>query len=181
MDENNNNENKECHCNSHKTEHWVKFALLLLALFIACYLAVYYVLDQIRHAYYIPAAPIENIDRIIREQDRLFNEMSAFPMHNSAMMAIKSPVETYKDDTTDSYKMIINLKPFNNNPNNVKINIDENRISVKASSEKSKKHSDSVYKFTQSFVLPEKIDTEKVTKEKIKNKYVITLPVENDD
>ena len=30
-------------------------------------------------------------------------------------------------------------------------------------------------------VLPEKIDTEKVTKEKIKNKYVITLPVENDD
>ena len=50
------NEFKECHCDEHKTEHWAKFALLLLAVFIACYLAVYYVMDQMRHAYYVPAA-----------------------------------------------------------------------------------------------------------------------------
>lgn len=181
MDTEENKEIKECRCNEHKTEHWVKFALLLIALFLACYLAVYYVLDQMRHAYYIPSAPIENIDRIMREQDRLFNEMSAFPMHNSAMFAIKSPVETYKDEATDSYKMIINLKPFDNNPNNVKIKINGNRVDINAAAEKTNKHSDKVYTFNQSFVLPENIDEDRVTKEKVKHKYVITMPVEEND
>ena len=91
------NEFKECHCDEHKTEHWAKFALLLLAVFIACYLAVYYVMDQMRHAYYVPAAPIENIDRILNEQDKMFQKdfgMGVFPMHDRAMMMVKNPVET---------------------------------------------------------------------------------------
>lgn len=188
----NNNEFKECNCEEHnhvsRTEHMVKFALLLLALFIACYLAVYYVLDQMRHAYYIPAAPLENIDRIINEQDKMFQrEMSelgapgigAFPMHNNAMMVVKSPVETYKDDENDEYKMIINLKPFNNNAKNVNVDVQQNKVSVTALGEKTGHHTDKVYSFSQSFVLPEKIDTEKVTKEVKHNKYIITMPIED--
>lgn len=64
-------------------------------------------------------APIENIDRILNEQDKMFQKdfgMGVFPMHDRAMMMVKNPVETYKDDNADAYKMIINLKPFNNNP-----------------------------------------------------------------
>ena len=63
-----NNNDKSCNCTNHNSGHWIKFALLLLALFLASYLAVYYILDQMRHAYYIPSAPVENIDRIIKEQ-----------------------------------------------------------------------------------------------------------------
>lgn len=177
-----NKEFKECHCEEHKTEHWVKFALLLLALFIACYLAVYYVLDQMRHAYYLPSAPIENIDRIINEQDKMFEKdmgLSTFPMHNNAMMAVKNPIETYKDDDNDSYKMIIDLKPFNDNAKNVNVDIQDNKISVTGLGEKTGRHSDKVYSFSQSFVLPEKIDKAKVTKEQKHHKYIITMPIED--
>lgn len=178
------NEFKECHCDEHKTEHWAKFALLLLAVFIACYLAVYYVMDQMRHAYYVPAAPIENIDRILNEQDKMFQKdfgMGVFPMHDRAMMMVKNPVETYKDDNADAYKMIINLKPFNNNPKNVDVNVQENKVSVNAVGEKSGRNSDRVYSFSQSFILPEKIDLTKVTKEKKGHNYVITMPIDNMD
>ena len=176
-----NKESKDYNCSCHKTEHWIKFTLILLVLFIACYLAVYYVLDQMRHAYYMPTMPVENIDRIMKEQDKLFNEMSTLPMHNSAMFVIKSPIETYKDESTNSYKMIINLKPFNNNPKNVEVKIKGNKVEVNAAAEKTNKNSDKIYTFNQSFVLPEMIDEKKVTKEKIKHKYVITMPIENDD
>lgn len=181
MDDNKerNEQDYEKHYHSSKTDYMLKLALILLAVFLACYLAVYYVLDQMRHAYYIPSAPIENIDRIMREQDRMFNEMSAFPMHNSAMMALKSPVETYKDDTTDSYKMIVNLKPFDNNPKNVELTVDGNHVKIKAAGEKNKHNSEKLYAFSQSFVLPDKIDESKITKEKIKNKYIITLPIDD--
>lgn len=184
-----NKEFKECNCDetNHKsrTEHMVKFALLLLALFLASYLAVYYVLDQMRHAYYIPSAPMENIDRIINEQDKMFQKdmgimaPSAFPMQSNALMAVKSPIETYKDDKNDEYKMIINLKPFNNNAKNVNVDVQEDKISVTALGEKAGRHSDKVYSFSQSFVLPEKIDTDKVTKEIKHNNYIITMPIED--
>lgn len=181
-----NKEFKECHCDEvhhiHGHGHWIKFALLLLALFIACYLAVYYVMDQMRHAYYIPAAPMEDIDRIINEQDKMFErEFGAFPMHNKAVMMVKSPVETYKDDNLDAYKMIINLRPFNNNPKNVNVDVQSNRVTVNAAGEKTGRHTDKVYSFSQSFVLPEKIDTLKVTREKKGHNYIITMPIDNMD
>lgn len=189
MDDNKNF--KECNCDENgyhhhhsRTEHWIKFALLLLALFIACYLATYYVMDQMRHAYYLPAAPMENIDRIVNEQDKMFEKdmgFGAFPMHDKAMMMVKSPIETYKDDHADAYKMVINLRPFNNNPKNVDVSVQDNRISVNAVGEKAGRKSDKVYSFSQSFVLPEKIDTAKVTKEKKGHNYIITMPIEDTD
>jgi len=35
------------------------------------------------------------------------------------------------------------------------------------------------YYFTESFYVPEKIDKENIKKEKIKNDFIITLPIEN--
>lgn len=187
MDEN--KEFKECNCDEkshhdkmhaeeHKAENWAKFALLLLALFIACYLAVYYVMDQMRHTYYVPAR-MDSIDNVIQEQDKLFKDMSTLPMHYNAMMVVKNPVETYKDDENDSYKIIINLKPFNNDPKNIKVDIKENKISISGQEEKTGKNAEQVYAFSQSFVLPEKIEVDKVLKEKSGNKYIITLPIDD--
>lgn len=176
LEENNNNSknNREMKC-------WIKFALLLLALFIACYLAAYYILDQMRHAYYIPSAPIENIDRIIKEQDKMFNEMSTFPMHKNALTPLKHPIETFKDTKLNAYKMIIDLAPFNNNEKNVNVDVQENRVNVSGLGEKSTKNSDRIYTYSQSFVLPEKIETDKVTRERIKNDYIITMPIDDDN
>ncbi len=184
MDENKDyNEEKidEYNVIPHKhTGGWIKFALVLIVLFLACYLAVYYVLDQMRHAYYMPAMPVESIDRILQEQDRMFErDMSAFPMHDKAMMVVKNPVETYKDDNLDAYKMIINLKPFNNNPDNLSIDIQSNKVSIKGKTEKTGKHSEKVYAFSQSFILPENIDIEKVSKQKHGHKYIITMPIDD--
>ena len=175
--ENNQNSNGyKCTC---KTEHWIKFALVLFVLFIACYLAVYYVLDQMRHAYYMPPVPMQNIDRIINEQEKMFDSMGAMPMHNSVLMKMNTPVETFKDDNENAYKMIIDLKPFNNSPNNVSVDVQKNKVSINGLGEKSGKHSDKVYSFSQSFVLPEDIDTEKITRKQSGRKYIVTLPVED--
>ena len=173
-----NREIKECHCNEHKTEHLVKFALLLLAVFLACYLASYYILDQMRHSYYVPSR-MESIDKILREQDKMFNEMTTFPMRYNTMMNVKNPVETFKDDENDTYKIIVDLKPFNNNPENVKIDINNNKINISGEEKRESKNAEKLYAFSQSFVLPEKIKTDKIKKEIHKNKYIITLPIDD--
>ena len=74
MDENaQNNQNQpenKCGC---KTEHWIKFAFIALAVFLGVFFATYYIMDQIRHSYGIPYH-MDNLDRILREQDRVFND-----------------------------------------------------------------------------------------------------------
>ncbi len=180
MEENKENEQKfkECHCAEHNAHHWLKFAIILITLFLACYLAVYYILDQMRHSYYIPSK-MDSIDKVLQEQDKLFNEMTTFPMHYNAMINVKSPVETYKDDENDAYKIIIDLKPFNDNPDNIKIDIKSNKVSISGEEDKTEKNSEKVYAFSQSFVLPEKIEADKVTKQQSGHKYVITLPIDD--
>ena len=108
MDENRPDNNS---CDNDKVCHLIKFAVLLITLFLACYLAVYYIMDQIRHSYYLPAMPLNNIDKIIEEQDRMFEkDLGTFPMQSRALKHMKSPVETFKDDKINAYKIFINLK-----------------------------------------------------------------------
>ena len=161
--------------------HLVKFALLLVSVFLATYLAIYYISDQIRHSFYSPALPIEDIDKIIKEQDKLFNQNKALPMHDFSHKSMNNPIETYKDAETNSYKMIIDLKQFQNNPQNVDIKVKDNNVVVRALSDKKDKNSEKIYAFSETYMLPEKIDEDKITKEQVKNKYIITMPIEIDD
>ena len=178
MEENKQNNHN---CKDDKVCHMLKFAVLLITLFLACYLAVYYIMDQIRHSYYLPAMPLENIDKIIEEQDRMFEkDLGTFPLQSRALKKIKSPIETFKDNKINAYKIIINLKDFNNNPKNISLDIQDDRVNIVGINEKAEKNKERIYTFTQSFVLPEKINTKTVTKEQSGNKYIITLPIENE-
>ena len=182
MDENNKEMDSRREENYSNTGwHLVKFALLLVAVFLATYLAIYYITDQIRDSYYKPSIPIEEIDKIMREQDKMFNQDTAMPMQDFTQKSMNSPVETYKDKNTDSYKMIIDLKAFQNNPNNVDLKVKDNTVSVRGLSDKSDKNSEKIYAFSQIYTLPQKIDEDKITKEHVKNKYIITLPIDIDD
>lgn len=178
-----NNEPKEyaqCNCNkSNQTENLIKFALLLLALFLASYLAVYYVLDQIRHSYYIPQAQLESIDKILKEQDKLFESMGALPMHNSVTKELNNPIEIYKNEAENAYKIVLNLKDFDNNPENIKLDIMDDKIIIRGNVETNKKNLEKRYEFTQTIVFPEKIEKDKIKKETKKNKYIITLPIDD--
>lgn len=169
-----------CNCdNNSKTEKMIKFALLLLALFLASYLAVYYILDQIRHSYYIPRTQLESIDKIIKEQDKMFDSMGTLPMYNEVTKDFNTPVEMYKNDAENAYKIIINLKDLNNNPENIKLDINKNSITIKGISQTNKKNTKKHYEFSQNIVFPEQIEKDKIKKEHKKNKYIITLPIDD--
>ena len=80
----------------------------------------------------------------------------------------------------DAYVIVVDLKQFDNNENNIRFSINGNTATVSGTTSKNKGNSESEYYFTESFEIPEKIEINNITKEKINNKYVITLPIEND-
>lgn len=179
MTQHNNEDFHLCDCSKDK---WVKFGFIILAVFLGCFLATYYIMDQMRHSfYYVSPAQMHDINRVIDEQDKVFNEFDGAPVKLHKIIADMDPVtlETIKDKS--AYKMVIDLKPFGNNSKNVEVNYKSDRVCVKGGNLQDKRNSEKLYTFSQTFVLPEKINVNKVTKEKMKNKLVYTLPMIEDE
>ncbi|MBP7211204.1 Hsp20/alpha crystallin family protein [bacterium] len=76
------------------------------------------------------------------------------------------------EETKDMYKVTVNLKQFNNDSKNVKVNVNKNRVTISANA-KDKNNTSSVY---QSFSLPSKIDLKSVKQEQEGSNLVITIP-----
>lgn len=161
---------------------WVKFALLILALFLGSYLATYFIIDQTRHSYYINPMR-ENgymnkyYDEALWDKDfkRDFDEI------NSKMTPSRHPfkrqqiVEIFK--TNDAIKLVIDLKPFGNKIENVKVNIEDNKISVQGQNDKKLVEGEKEFFYSQTFTINDKINKDEVTKKKIGHKYIITIPL----
>lgn len=178
MEENQNNSvQKECHCGE---EHWIKFAFIALAVFLGVFFATYYIMDQIRHSYGIPYR-VDNLDRILREQDRVFHDFNKIPIGFQAALNEKSPVEVESFKEENAYKIIIDLKPFDNNINNVDVKVDGRKVTVSGIKYKDRHNREDLYTFSQTFLLPQEVDVLDVKKEKVKDKYVITLPILTDE
>ena len=76
----------------------------------------------------------------------------------------------------DEYKIVIDLRPFDDNEKNVQFELNNNMATVTASVEKEKRHEDRIVNFSQTFYLEGDLDVAKIKKEKMKNKYIITIP-----
>lgn len=162
---------------------WVKFALLILALFLGSYLATYFIIDQTRHSYYINPMRESGYmnkyyDEALWDKDfkREFNEMETrmnprkhlFGRHNQI-------VETFRTD--DAIKLVIDLKPFGNKIENVKVNVDDNKISISGQNDKKLVEGEKEFFYSQTFTINDNIKKDDVSKKKVGHKYIITIPL----
>ena len=84
-------------------------------------------------------------------------------------------VETF--NTNNAIKLIIDLRPFGNKIENVKVNIDDNKISVSGQNDKKLVEGEKEFFYSQSFTINDKIKKDEITKKKIGHKYIITIPL----
>lgn len=78
-----------------------------------------------------------------------------------------------------AYKVIVNLKNFNNDEKNLKLDISSDEFEIDGKYSVNSEKGQSTFKYSQSMSLAKPIDVSAVTKEKIGDKYVITLPFKN--
>lgn len=160
-----------------------KYIGLFFAVMVGAFLAVYFAITMAFNSLFNPFVVFHNMNK---EMNKMENEMipadSVLPQHmrsyfeqetgNSNLIHyIKSPEE---------YKFIINLKPFHNNSDNIKISTQNNSISFSGEATTEKKHSQSFTSFSQSYTLDDDVNFEKMSKKQVnKNKYVVTVPIED--
>src|SRR5574344_976174 len=102
-------------------------------------------IENFNKAFFTPA---HNIDH---------SGFTFFENENTNSGAIKT------ENLSNAYKITVNLKPFNNDENNVKVKVGKHRIYNSAS----------IY---QTFSVPDKLDKKAVKSIKSGNKLIITVP-----
>lgn len=142
---------------------WGKYFGIALAVLVGAFLAFYFVADLTVKAMMSPEYQMRKMERIMKHEGRDMNKISHF-------------VHIKKNE--DVYKIIVDLKPFDNDVKNVVVRvIGDDELLVEGAVEKQKLGADKLMKFSETYLLDDEVIADKMIKEKMHNKVVYTLPI----
>lgn len=173
-----------------------KFIILLASTVIAAFLGAFVASVFVngghrRHYNQFDVTPLPPVDfanvmqqhqKMMDQQEKFFDKMnddiedSIEKTSGYSSFGFMSNAGVNVQETKDLYKIIIDLKPFNNDTNNVDVKINGHNAVISAkykSKDKNDYRSSEVY---QSLTLPSKIDLKSIKKQKEGNSLVISIP-----
>ncbi len=189
MTENFNEEHHEQEIKPHWTEgnnKTLKFLAVCLSAFLGGFLAVFALSGIIAiahknaHPFYPPMPPIS----INFDEDKFFSRMNEEFDIPAAKPVLPDTDRVNRivniEETPDSYKVYVNLKKFNNDEKNIDVKVKPHSIKISGNAKVDNKNEQSSFSYAQELSLSRKVDVDDVTKKRVGNRYVITLPLEND-
>lgn len=164
------------------------------AAFLGGFLAVYFVADQIAERHFRDYGAYKNVQfdgrmfndiekmhaKEMKKIDKMMNEMRVPPFFGDDFIMkdiVMNPIKVKSEIEDDSFKVIIGLKPFQNDENKINYNITARKLTVFGSSEINTKNKREKISFNQDFILPENADISAVSKIKDGNKLIISVPL----
>lgn len=155
---------------------WLKYLGISILIIIGAFLAFYFVTDMTFKLMMNPAFQERRMERMFEhDMNGIMNIDKRMMKHNmKELRKISHYVEIYKFD--DAYKVVIDLTPFNDNEKNVEVKADGNNLMIEGVSEKGRGNKEQLTKFSESYVLDDKLNMSKMSSEKIGHDYVVTIP-----
>lgn len=180
MDENQNIEHKTINENYHystcdRHPFW-KALLTGLLTFLGAFCAFYVVSDW--HFKRMMHPPFAKMDRMMkremREMDKMFQAERNLSKHSAQVIHL--------EQGKDAYTILIDLRAFDNDENNVKVGSNGNILTINGQSIKKSKRNQQISEFQQSYLFGDNVNLKEMTKEVKGHYYVITVPTtEMDD
>ena len=95
--------------------------------------------------------------------------------HEQKMMKNASQF-AHVEKNDDAYKIVIDLRPFDNDEKNVEIRTQGNTLIIDAAGERNSRRGEEIVKYSQAFAFSENIDADEITKVREGHNYIITVP-----
>lgn len=176
----NDSNTKNCGCSEHPI--W-KSIICALLIFLGAYCAFYTVADwhfkRMMHFAMIPPSP-KIIDKMMKhdmhKMDKMFkrNEETIFGYKNKANII-------HMEQSDDDYKVIIDLRAFDNNDKNVQVTANGNILTISGRSIRKSKNNEQISEFQQNYMFGENVQLGNLTKEVEGNYFVIKIPISDEN
>ena len=163
--------------NEEKKVGWLRVLGIIVITFLVAFLAFFAALEFSLHRMMDPIYHAKKIEKMMRQEQKRIEKFEDKMMENPFEPKMQ-PMLVNLVKENDEYKVIVDLKPLGGDDKNIKVNLENNVISIYGDMEKKEHRGEEIMSFAQSYYLDEKINSDKMTKEKKGDKYIITIPFE---
>lgn len=183
MDENNYENNVTHNHHDHYDDCFLckhpmmKLLLMWLLTLLGAFLAFYVVTDWHYKRMLDPMVQMRRMDRMIQREEHQMHKMFNKEIGKERLMESRAGEIIQVEKTEDVYKIIIDLKPFNNDERNVKVTREGETLTVGVAGEIKKHSKDLIVHLTQKFIFPDNADLDDMSKFKEGSKYYIVVPI----
>lgn len=157
--------------------HWLRIAAIIIMTFIVAFLAFYCAMEIMLHRMTDPMYSAKRIEKVLKQQERNFQRFED-KMGENPFEPKMRPMLVNLVKEANEYKVIVDLKPLEGNEKDVNVTIKDHIISVSGELDKKAFGGEKIINFSQSYYLDEDLQTDKISKEKKGDKYIITIPFE---
>lgn len=166
--------NKVC-----KKHSWWKCFLCALLTFLGAFCAFYVVTDwhyksMLRMKHRIPYE--ERMENFARKEAAGFESL----MGKEGKKLKKNGI-IHLQNNGNAYKIIVDLRAFDNNENNIQVTANGNILTLAGRSVRKSKHDEQISEFQQNYLFGSNVKLGNLTKETNGNYYIITIPFQKAD
>lgn len=172
MDELNNGDCFLCH---HPV---LKHILTGLLVFLGSFAAFYVVTDWHYKRMLDPAVQMRKMEKMMIHDQRQMDKVIRREAKRGYNLEKKAENFIRVEKNTDNYRIIIDLKPFDDNEKNVEVTTNGNVLTVTAAGEKERRGHEMITKVSQNFMFDEDVDLSRINKIREGNEYIILVPIE---
>ena len=155
--------------------HLLKVVGVIIATFLGAFLAFYLAVDLTLNRMLNPEYQIKKLEKTMHKIEKIDDKMMENPF-----VPRMSPMLVNLVKEASEYKVIVDLKPLGDDEKNVDVSLKDNVITISGDMQQKELRGEKIMNFSQTFYLDEKLITNKISKERKGNKYIITIPFEED-
>lgn len=155
--------------------HLLKVVGVIIATFLGAFLAFYLAVDLTLNRMLNPEYQIKKLEKTMHKIEKFDDKMMENPF-----VPRMSPMLVNLVKEASEYKVIVDLKPLGDDEKNVDVSLKDNVITISGDMQQKELRGERIMNFSQAFYLDEKLITNKISKERKGNKYIITIPFEED-
>lgn len=153
--------------------HLLKVVGVIIATFLGAFLAFYLAVDLTLNRMLNPEYQIKKLEKTMHKIEKFDDKIMENPF-----VPRMSPMLVNLVKEASEYKVIVDLKPLGDDEKNVDVSLKDNVITISGDMQQKELRGERIMNFSQSFYLDEELITNKISKERKGNKYIITIPFE---
>ena len=153
--------------------HLLKVVGVILATFLWAFLEFYLAVDLTLNRMLNPEYQIKKLEKTMHKIEKFDDKMMENPF-----VPKMSPMLVNLVKEASEYKIIVDLKPLGDDEKNVDVSLKDNVITVSGDMQQKELRGEKIMNFSLAFYLDEYLISNKISKVKKGNKYIITIPFE---
>lgn len=154
----------------------LKHVCIGVLVFLGAFSAFYVVADWHFKRMLDPMIQMRRMDKAFQRQERQIDRMAQKEFHKVPKMDTASFIKVDKDK--DAYRIVIDLRPFDNDEKNVEISTNGNTVLINATGTKNSHKGREIMRYSQAFDFGENINSQNITRVRQGNEYIITIPLD---